>query len=122
MWVPACRRDQGRGGLDLFADSACPAEAGDNAATWFWVEIEFAPSNRDSERARVRLTPLAALALTGDAGRGSDVLPRLNSWGRSFADTYQALNHGAHGADPGDPGRLIHGTKALVDKIRASLP
>lgn len=27
-----------------------PAEAGDNAATWFWVEIEFAPSNRDSER------------------------------------------------------------------------
>jgi hypothetical protein len=27
-----------------------PAEAEDNAATWFWVEIEFAPSNRDSER------------------------------------------------------------------------
>jgi ABC-type Mn2+/Zn2+ transport system ATPase subunit len=74
------------------------------------------------EDARVRLTPLAALALTGDAGRGGDVLPRLNSWGRSFADTYQALNHGAHGAHTGDPGQLIHGTRALVDKIRASAP
>ena len=53
----------------------------------------------------MRLTLLAALALTGDAGRGGDVLPRLNSWGRSFADTYQALNHGAHGAHTGDPGQ-----------------
>jgi hypothetical protein len=74
------------------------------------------------EEARVRLTPLAALALTGDARRGGEVLPRLNSWGRSFAGTYQALNHGAHGAHTGDPGQLIHGTRALVDKIRASLP
>jgi hypothetical protein len=39
------------------------------------------------DEASVRLTPLAALALTGDSGRGGDVLPRLNSWGRSFADT-----------------------------------
>ena len=74
------------------------------------------------EEASVRLTPLAALALAGDRGRGSDVLPRLNSWGRSFAGTYQALNHGAHGAHTGDPGQLIGGTRALVDKIRASLP
>ena len=74
------------------------------------------------EEARVRLTLLAALALAGDSRRGADVLPRLNSWGRSFADTYQALNHGAHGAHTGDPDRLIHGTKALVEKIRASLP
>jgi hypothetical protein len=74
------------------------------------------------DEASVRLTPLAALALTGDSGRGGDVLPRLNSWGRSFADTYQALNHGAHGAHTGDPGQLIHGTRALVDKVHASLP
>ena len=74
------------------------------------------------EEARVRLTLLAALALTGDSGRGGDVLGRLNSWGRSFGDTYQALNHGAHGAHTGDPGDLIHGARALVDKIRASLP
>jgi hypothetical protein len=31
------------------------------------------------EEAGVRLTPLAALALTGDSGRGGDVLPRLSS-------------------------------------------
>jgi hypothetical protein len=74
------------------------------------------------DEASVRLTLLAALALTGDSGRGGAVLPRLNSWGRSFADTYQALNHGAHGAHTGDPGQLIHGTRALVDKIHASLP
>jgi hypothetical protein len=41
---------------------------------------------------------------------------------RTFADTYQALNQGAHGAHTGDPGQLIHGTRALVGKIRASLP
>jgi hypothetical protein len=74
------------------------------------------------EEARTRLTPLAALALAGDSGRGGDVLPRLNSWGRSFAGTYQALNHGAHGAHAGDPRQLIRDTRALADKIRASLP
>jgi ABC-type hemin transport system ATPase subunit len=74
------------------------------------------------EEAAVRLTPLAALALTGDSGRGGDVLPRLNSWGRSFAGTYQALNRGAHAAHAGDLDLLIHDTRALVDKIGASLP
>jgi recombinational DNA repair ATPase RecF len=74
------------------------------------------------EEAGVRLTPLAALALTGDSGRGGDVLPRLNSWGRSFGDTYKALNPGAHGAHTGDLHLLIHDTRALVDKIGASQP
>jgi ABC-type hemin transport system ATPase subunit len=74
------------------------------------------------EEAGVRLTPLAALALTGDSGRGGDVLPRLNSWGRSFAGTYRALNRGAHGAHAGDLDLLIRDTRSLVDKIRASLP
>jgi hypothetical protein len=38
------------------------------------------------------------------------------------AGTYQALNHGAHGAFAGDPGELVGDTRVLVDKIRASLP
>jgi hypothetical protein len=74
------------------------------------------------EEARVRLTPLAALALTGDSGRGGEVLGRLNSWGRSFGDTHQALNKGAHGSYAGDLGVLVGGTRALVDKIRTSVP
>jgi hypothetical protein len=44
----------------------------------------------------VRLNLLAALALTGDAGQGAAVLPRLNAWGRQFAGTYQALDKGSH--------------------------
>jgi recombinational DNA repair ATPase RecF len=70
----------------------------------------------------VRLTLLAALAIAGDSGRGADALPRLNSWGRSFADTYQALNRGAHGVHAGDLDLLVHDSRALADKIRASLP
>lgn len=74
------------------------------------------------EEASTRLTALAALALTGDAARGRDVLPRLNSWGRRFADTFQALNRGAHGAHDGGLGPLVGDTRKLADKIRTSLP
>jgi AAA domain, putative AbiEii toxin, Type IV TA system len=70
----------------------------------------------------VRLNLLAALALTGDSGRGGDVLPRLNAWGRQFADTFQVLNRGAHAAHAGDLELLIRDARLLVDKIRASLP
>jgi recombinational DNA repair ATPase RecF len=73
------------------------------------------------EEAGMRLTPLAALALTGNSGRGGDVLPRLNSWDRATADTYRALNRGAHCAHAGDLDLLIRDARALVDKIRASL-
>jgi len=52
----------------------------------------------DLEAAGTRLSLLAGLALTGDAGKGGEVLGRLNSWGRRFADTYQALNKGSHAA------------------------
>jgi energy-coupling factor transporter ATP-binding protein EcfA2 len=76
----------------------------------------------DLEAARVRLNPLAALALTGDASKGGDVLPRLNAWGYRFADTYQALNKGAHSAHDGDLRSLIGDTRKLVDKIRAMRP
>jgi len=33
------------------------------------------------EAASVRLNPLAAFALTGDAAKGGEVLPKFNSWG-----------------------------------------
>src|ERR1700733_15971559 len=48
------------------------------------------------EAARVRLNPLAALALTGDAAKGGEVLPKLNAWGHRYGDTYRALNRGVH--------------------------
>jgi hypothetical protein len=74
------------------------------------------------EAARVRLNPLAALALTGDASKGGDVLSRLNTWGRRFADTYQALNKGAHAGHGGDLRSLIADARDLVTKIRTALP
>jgi hypothetical protein len=74
------------------------------------------------EAARVRLNPLATLALTGDASKGGDVLSRLNTWGRRFADTYQALNKGAHVGHGGDLRSFIADAKDLVTKIRTALP
>ena len=73
------------------------------------------------EAARVRLNLLAALALTGDAAKGGVVLPKLNSWGYRFANTYQALNKGAHVAHDGDLRLLAGDTGNLVTKIRATL-
>lgn len=43
-----------------------------------------------------KLNKKAALAMFGDASRGSDVLPRLDSWKRSAANTYKTLNRGVH--------------------------
>ena len=68
------------------------------------------------------LNLLAGLALTGDASKGGLVLPRLNGWGRQFADTYQALNKGAHAAYAGDLGGLVGDAWKLAGKIRGSLP
>jgi hypothetical protein len=76
----------------------------------------------DLEAARVRLNLLAALALTGDATRGGDVLSRLNAWGRRFGDTYQALNRGAHAAHDGDLHLLVNDARDLVARIRAASP
>ena len=73
------------------------------------------------EEARVRLNPLAALALTGDAAKGGEVLRRLNAWGRRYADTYQTLNKGAHVAHDGDLRLLTGDAGHLVTKIRAML-
>lgn len=74
------------------------------------------------EAARIRLNLLAALALTGNAAKGGEVLPRLNTWGRRFGDTYQALNKGAHVTHDGDLGLLITDAKVLAAKIRAAQP
>jgi recombinational DNA repair ATPase RecF len=73
------------------------------------------------EAARVRLNPLAALALTGDASKGGEVLPKLNAWGHRCADTYRALNKGVHVTHDGDLRLLIADVRGLVTKIRAAL-
>lgn len=68
------------------------------------------------------LTARAALALFGDAGRGGDVLSKLNGWGGRWAgDTYLACNKGAHGPYEHDLGALITDTERLVNKIRANV-
>ena len=58
------------------------------------------------------LTKRAALALFGDASKGGDVLPRLHAWRRSAADTYQALNKGAHAGHRGSL-RSLQGCRAV---------
>lgn len=68
------------------------------------------------------LTKRAALALFGQADRGGEVLPRLNAWGRRAADTYQALNRGAHHGHGGDLPGVVADTDWLVTKVRANLP
>ena len=73
------------------------------------------------EAARVRLNPLAALALTGDATKGGEVLRQLNVWGRRYGDTYLALNKGAHVAHDADLRSLTNDARALVSRIRAAL-
>ena len=53
--------------------------------------------------------------------KGGEVLPRLNAWGHRFADTYKALNKGAHVAHDGDLGLLTGDARRLADKIRSML-
>jgi hypothetical protein len=74
-----------------------------------------------SLEAATSLNLLASLALTGDAARGGEVLSRLNAWGHRFADTFQALNKGAHAAYAGELGPLVGNARKLADKIRGSL-
>jgi len=57
--------------------------------------------------ARIRLNPLAALALTGDASKSGEVRSRLISWGHRYADTYRTLNKGVHVTHDGDLRLLI---------------
>lgn len=68
------------------------------------------------------LTKRAALALFGDASKGGDVLPRLKAWARSAADTYQALNKGAHAGHRGSLRSLITDARQLTETISGKLP
>jgi DNA repair exonuclease SbcCD ATPase subunit len=57
---------------------------------------------------------LAALALFDDEKRAGDVLGRLNKEGREVADTFRAVNEGAHEALPGPPLDLVRSTEKLA--------
>jgi hypothetical protein len=61
------------------------------------------------------------LALTGDASKVGEVRSRLISWGYRFADTYRALNKGAHVGYDGDLRLLTADAGKLITKIRATL-
>jgi DNA repair exonuclease SbcCD ATPase subunit len=67
-------------------------------------------------------TKRAALALFGDASKGGDVLRRLNAWHRSAADTYQALNKGAHDGHRGSLRSLVSQARQLTETIGGKLP
>ena len=68
-----------------------------------------------------KLSKKAALAMFGDAARGGDVLPRLDSWQRSAADTYKALNRGAHQTHQGSLPALVASARVLTGLIRQKL-
>ena len=71
---------------------------------------------------RVNLRGIAQLALFGEATDAS-VPGYLNKqWGSGHANTYQALNKGAHDRYAGDLAGLIEDTRALVRKISEKLP
>lgn len=68
------------------------------------------------------LTKRAALALFGDISKGGDVLARLNAWGRGAADTYKALNKGAHTGHRGSLRLLVTQARRLTETIDGKLP
>ena len=72
----------------------------------------------DLLRDQHKLYPLMALALFDDERRGGDVLTRLNMWGRSAADTFTALNKGAHhGISRPDLDGYCRDTRALIKHL-----
>jgi hypothetical protein len=68
------------------------------------------------------LTKRAALAMFADASKGGDVLSRLKAWHRSAADTYQALNKGAHHGHRGSLRSLVSQARQLTETISRKLP
>jgi hypothetical protein len=70
----------------------------------------------------VNLRGIAQLALFGEM-KDISVAGYLNKqWGARSADTYQALNKGAHAGYVGDVTGLIEDTRAFVRKISEKLP
>lgn len=73
--------------------------------------------------AKLNLRAVAALALFGNIAEANNVPDKLsNQWGRDFADTYRALNKGAHRGHNDELADLIADTRALVGKIAEKLP
>jgi recombinational DNA repair ATPase RecF len=70
---------------------------------------------------RVNLRGIAQLALFGGATDVSVPGCLSKQWGSRYADTYQALNKGAHEGYADDLAGLIEDTKALVRKISEKL-
>lgn len=68
------------------------------------------------------LNKKAALAMFDDSSRAGEVLPRLDRWRRTAADTYQALNKGAHDGHRGSLRSLISDSRALTNLIGEKLP
>jgi recombinational DNA repair ATPase RecF len=68
------------------------------------------------------LTRVAALAMFGDPDEGGRVLPALDRWGKVHAETYRALNKGAHEPYAGDLAGLISDSRGLAAEIGERLP
>jgi hypothetical protein len=68
----------------------------------------------------VRLTQKAAVAMFGDAEAGGDVLGRLNSINPRHANTFKALNKGAHGELIGDVKTTVNAADDLVAALKAT--
>jgi recombinational DNA repair ATPase RecF len=74
------------------------------------------------EGKKLKLVNVAALALLNDAGAGARVVSDIERrWGRSFANTIQALNRATHEGHRGDLGNLIGNSRKFVVKIEEEL-
>ena len=80
------------------------------------IEESLAPNGR-----QVNLRGIAQLALFGEVPDGSVGYCLNRQWGSSYADTYQALNRGAHTGYAGDLAGLIEDARAFVRKISEKL-
>jgi hypothetical protein len=92
----------------------------------FWRrQLRAGERHADIESAIEAAGPLgkrAALALFTDASKVGDVIPRLDKWDHSAADTYKALNKGAHAGHTGSLRSLISQTRELTETISVKLP
>lgn len=69
----------------------------------------------------LNMRAVAMLAFFGDA-KGNVAGQLHGQWGPAYAETYKALNRGAHEGHPGDLAELIDDAEAFVSKIAEKLP
>jgi hypothetical protein len=67
--------------------------------------------------AAARTTALTALALFDDAGKGSEVMARVNKWGAWAGDAFKQCKDGAHREVSGDLKSLIRDSERLATKL-----